>query len=134
MTASPPRMTRAQAAAILGVPVAADAAEVQHAFLRLARHVHPDTLLPEADDGQRRAAAARFDELSRARAALLTAPVEPPATVPEWRPAPGRGLGGSLVVLVLLAFLLVALVTIDEAFRSHAFAPPPQGPSISSTP
>jgi hypothetical protein len=52
------------------------------------------------------------------------------------RPVPGRGLGGSLVVLVLLAFLLVALVTVDDAFRTHAFDPPAGSvpPAVSATP
>lgn len=128
-------MTRTEAASVLGVLPDAGAAEIQHAFLRLARHVHPDTL-PDADDRERHAAALRFDRLLQARGVLLTEP-EPtaPRLVPEtgsfatdldgrqWRPVPGRGLGGSLVVLALLAFLLVALVSLDDAFRSHPFEP-----------
>jgi curved DNA-binding protein CbpA len=128
-------MTRTEAASVLGVPPDAEPAEVQHAFLRLARHVHPDTL-PDADDRERQAAALRFDRLLQARGVLLTAP-EPaePGPVfeadrlttdpggPQWRRVPGRGLGGSLVVLALLAFLLVALVSLDDAFRSQPFQP-----------
>jgi hypothetical protein len=130
-------MTRAEAASVLGVDPAADPAEVHHAFLRLARTAHPDTL-PDADEPERRAAAERFDRILRARDVLLTEPEhERPAPAeqedgwpessgseyPRWRPVPGRGLGGSLVVLALLAFLLVALVSLDEALRSHPFEP-----------
>lgn len=127
---------------MLGVPPDAEPAEVQHAFLRLARHVHPDTL-PDADERERHEAALRFDRLLQARGVLLTgsepsAPdAEPPPSAdpgaPQWRPVPGRGLGGSLVVLALLAFLLVALVTLDDAFRSRPFDPA-ETPSSSGTP
>lgn len=140
-------MTRAEAAALLGVSPDADTASVQHAFLRLARQVHPDTL-PDADEGDRRAAGERFDLLARARSVLLAPPVTEPRDGdvrsssrrsqdgPVLRPVPGRGLGGSLVVLVLLAFLLVALVTVDDAFRTHAFDPPAGSvpPAVSATP
>ncbi len=149
-------MTRDEAAAMLGVPTDAPEAEVQHAFLRMARRVHPDTL-PDAGDAERRAAAARFDALVQARSVLL-APATARADVagdrrspddprfpagyrprpsdpdgPRYREVRGRGLGGSLVVLALLAFLLVALVTLDDAFRSHAFQPVGGGVTSTST-
>ena len=121
---------------MLGVPRDAAETDVQHAFLRLARRVHPDTL-PDADDAERRIAAARFDALVQARAVLLTpGSSEPPMPGaagfaprpsdpdgPRFRPVPGRGLGGSLVVLALLAFLLVALVTFEDSFRTESFEP-----------
>lgn len=144
-------MTRAEAASVLGVAPDAEPAEVQHAFLRLARRVHPDTL-PDADERERRDAALRFDRLLQARGVLLTeaepgpepGPAEPgawPETArpagpgdAQWRRVPGRGLGGSLVVLALLAFLLVALVTLDDAFRSRPFAPGGGTPPSSGSP
>jgi len=142
-------MTRDEAAALLGVSVEAGGMEVQKAFLRLARRVHPD-VLPDATDAQRREAAERFDALVQARRALLEpraddggAPSEAGwqprpgnPTVPHYRPVRGRGLGDSLVVLVLLAFLLVALVTLDAALRRHEFQSPVGGatPVATATP
>jgi curved DNA-binding protein CbpA len=137
-------MTRDEAAALLGVTVEATGTEVQKAFLRLARRVHPD-VLPDATDAQRREAAERFDALVQARRTLLepgTAasaddgwapsaagwqprPGDP--TGPRYRPVAARGLGNSLVVLVLLAFLLVALVTVDSGLRRHEFQSPVDG-------
>jgi DnaJ domain len=135
-------MIRAEAAQMLGVTESATAAEVQHAFVRLARRTHPDTL-QDADEHERRVAAERFDALVQARRLLLETPPGAGAPSPDpfaeqgwaphpsdpagplWRPAPSRGLGGSLVVLVLLAFLLVALVSLDDAFRTHQFDPAP---------
>jgi hypothetical protein len=146
-------MTRIEAAALLGVAVDAAGPDVQKAFLRLARRVHPD-VLPNATDAQRREAAERFDALVRARGVLLDpasasatasvaaapasgwAPRAGDPTGPRYRPVPGRGLGNSLVVLVLLAFLLVALVTVDDALRTHAFDSPAGGatPIATATP
>ncbi|HEY0374354.1 MAG TPA: J domain-containing protein [Amnibacterium sp.] len=133
-------MTRIEAAALLGVAADATGPGVQKAFLRLARRVHPD-VLPTATEAQRREAAERFDAIVRARGVLLdpasASTVGPPAsdwspragepTGPRYRTVPGRGLGNSLVVLALLAFLLVALVTIDHALRTHAFDSPGGG-------
>ena len=151
MTASAAPMSRGEAAELLGIAPDAEAAEVQRAFLRAARHAHPDTL-PEADDSARAAAGARFDALSRARAVLLVpAPAAPPAppvgrAADGWAPRPGdpdgplyrpvqsRGLGGSLVVLALLAFLLVALVSFGEGFGRPSFDAPPGSPVASQTP
>lgn len=138
-------MDRAQAAALLGVPVDADAADVQRAFLRAARRVHPDTL-PDAGEAERRSAAAAFDRLLRARDAMLV-PLPPQAAGdagpyaarpgdPDGlllRRVEGRGLGGSLVILALLAFLLVAIVTVQQSMQPDPFATPPAGPSPSST-
>jgi hypothetical protein len=50
----------------------------------------------------------------------------------RYRARPDRGLGDALVVLVLLAFLLVALVTVDHALRTHAFDSPAGGGSPSA--
>ncbi|HEV7622667.1 MAG TPA: DnaJ domain-containing protein [Amnibacterium sp.] len=143
-------MTRSEAAALLGVTADATGADVQRAFLRLARRVHPD-VLPNASDPQRRQAAERFDALVRARGVLLEAaaaasqedgsaaqarrgaPSPRVATDPRSRSVPARGLGDSLVVLALLAFLLVAIVTVDDALRTHAFESPSGGASPAAT-
>lgn len=130
-------MPRAEAAEVLGVADDAPPVEVQRAFLRAARHVHPD-VLGDADDARRRAAGAAFVRLSRARDALLVpAPAgarsgpavaarpRDPSGGPVFRRVPGRGLGGSLVVLALLAFLLVALVSFEQAVQQDGFDAPP---------
>lgn len=140
-------MSREEAAALLGVPADASAPLVRSAFLRAARLVHPD-VHPEADQVERRAAAERFDALVRARAVLL-APVRrvaPGSGVPAeaWRGAPvpppdvltglqQRGFANSLVLIALLSFLIVALVTLDSALRSHD---PADGgvPTVTSSP
>lgn len=138
MTRPPEPMPRAEAAALLGVEPGASGGEVQRAYLRAARRVHPD-VLGDADDADRRAAAEAFVRLSRARAAMLQP--GPPAAAfdfddddddhrrgipdgPRYRRVPGTGLGGSLVVLALLAFLLVGLVSLEQAMRGDAFEPP----------
>jgi hypothetical protein len=144
-------MSRAEAAEVLGVAETARSGEVQRAFLRLVRTAHPDAL-PGATEAERRAAAERFDRLVRARAVLLApAPPTPPTPSagapddgyrprpmepdgPLYRPVPGRGIGGSLVVLVLLAFLLVALVSFDDAARRPSFDPGAPTPASSGTP
>ena len=126
MTTRGQAMPRHEAAALLGVQETAAPPEVQRAYLRAARTTHPD-LLPEADEGGRRAAAEAFDRLTRARDALLVplppapsgsasawAPGRDGAAGPQYRRVEGRGIGGSLVVLVLLAFLLVALVSLQQ--------------------
>jgi curved DNA-binding protein CbpA len=121
-------------AALLGVAADAPAAEVQRAYLRAARRTHPD-LLQEADEGSRRAASDAFVRLTRARDALLAEQVLDPLERARWtrgpegedgpayRPVPGRGIGGSLVVLALLAFLLVAIVTAEQSFQGTLFSP-----------
>jgi len=129
-------MPRREAAALLGIAEDAPVAEVQRAYLRAARRTHPD-LLPQADDAGRRAAGAAFAELTRARDAMLAArPMDPveramwsarpaPEDGPVFRRVPGRGLGGSLVVLALLAFLLIALVSIEQGYEGSPFSPAP---------
>jgi hypothetical protein len=142
-------MSRAEAAELLGVAADAPPGEVQRAFLRAARHAHPDTL-PEADEVTRAAAGARFDTLTRARAVLLEplppAPPSAPATADGWAPRPwdpdgpryrpvqGRGLGGSLVILALLAFLMVAIVTFGDGFRERSFQSPADSPAATGAP
>ena len=133
MSRPPEPMPRAQAASLLGGAPDASGADGQRAFRRAARRVHPD-VLGEADEAARRSAAEAFDQLSRARAAMLERPL--PVSVaayaeargvpdgPQFRRVPGRGLGGSLVVLALLAFLLVGLVSLQQAVQGAAFDPP----------
>lgn len=129
------RMSPAEAAALLGVPLNAPLTEIQHAYLRAARQVHPD-VLPDASDPEREDAAIRFDELSQAREVLFehqpVIPIEvlPPAAEYER----GRGIGGSLVVLALLVFLLIAIVSANDAFRaSTAGTLEQQNPQVSSS-
>ena len=133
MTSRGQAMPRHEAAALLGVPETATPPEVQRAYLRAARTTHPD-LLPQADESGRRAAAEAFDRLTRARNALLE-PVAPGSTAPaspcvpgpdgpRYRRVEGRGIGGSLVVLALLAFLLVALVNLQQGVGFGVDAPP----------
>lgn len=141
-------MSRAEAAGLLSVAEDADGPDVQRAFLRAARHVHPDTL-PDAGEDERRRAEADFDRLLRARDVLLV-PAAPAATPlagpddhgivrgdpdgPRYRRVEGRGIGGSLVVLALLAFLLVLLVTFQQGVRGDAFSPSPDTPSLGTAP
>jgi hypothetical protein len=118
-------MPRHEAAALLGVPEDATSAQVQRAYLRAARTTHPD-VLPEADEAGRRAAAAAFDRLTRARDTLIGSPARVPTpsavrsggdvATPRWG-SRERGLGGSLVVLALLAFLLIGIVSAEQALR-----------------
>jgi hypothetical protein len=137
-------MSRSEAAALLDVPVDATPADVQHAYLRAARRTHPD-VLPLADEAGRRAAGEAFDLLTRARDVLVEPGAAPPADEQEWRYGPegpagpryrriqGRGLGGSLVVLALLAFLLIALVSLQQAFLGPGIDAPAT-PPVSSSP
>jgi hypothetical protein len=128
-------VTREEAAALLGVPVDAAAAVVQRAYLRAARRTHPD-VLPDADDAGRRAAADAFDRLTRARDVLVAGGGPVPATPPvaaapaSDRYRRGRGLGGPLVVLALLGFLLIGLVAVEEALVGD----PTQVPGVTATP
>ena len=118
-------MPRHEAAALLGVPDDATTAQVQRAYLRAARTTHPD-VLPEADEAGRRAAAEAFDRLTRARDVLVGRPIAEPsplvapmaaAGAPSFRRTQGRGLGGSLVVLALLAFLMIGIVSAEQALH-----------------
>jgi hypothetical protein len=115
-------MSPADAARLLGVPLDASLEDIQHAYLHAARQVHPD-VLPDASEPELAAAAARFDELSQAREVLFEhRPVIPievaPAAVAVER---GNGIGGSLAVLALLVFLLLAIVSLHDAFRAATF-------------
>ena len=144
MTGPAQPMSRAEAAALLAVAADAGGPDVQRAFLRAARHVHPDTL-PEAGEDERRAAAAAFDRLLRARDVLLV-PVARPAADdahslvrgdpdgPRYRRVEGRGIGGSLVVLAMLAFLLVLLVTLQQGVTGAPVDPSPAAPSVGAGP
>ena len=137
MTRPAAPMPRHEAAALLGVPIDASPAEVQHAFMRAARRAHPD-VLPESDEAGRRAAGETFAGLTRARDALLApAPeplVRPTPTAPPVPRAPGRALGGSLVLLALLAFLLIGIVSAEQGLRVGPYVVVPGSPSPSATP
>lgn len=128
MSGSAAPLSRAEAAALLAVDPAAGAAEVQRAFLRAARYVHPD-VLPDAGEPERRAAADAFDRLLQARDVLLTTSPAVAGGVlrddPRIRRVEGRGLGGSLVVLALLSFLLVLLLTVEQGIRGEPLDPGP---------
>src|SRR3954454_18223754 len=105
------RMSPAEAADMLGVPLDASLTDIQHAYLRAARQVHPD-VHPGATEPEREDAATRFDELSQAREVLFehhpVIPIEVVAPAVQQEYERGRGIGGSLAVLVLLVFLLIA--------------------------
>jgi len=136
VTSSAASLTRDEAAALLGVPLGAPVSAVQHAYLRAARRTHPD-VLPDADERGRRAAAEAFDRLTRARDLLVAGTGPVPSTPPVAAAAPasdryrrGRGLGGPLVVLALLGFLLLAMVAVEEA----SLGDPTQTPGATSSP
>jgi curved DNA-binding protein CbpA len=79
-------MTRDEAAALLGVAVETTGPDVQKAFLRLARRVHPD-VLPDATDAQRREAAERFDTFDAGlRRHEFQSPVDGATTIPTATP------------------------------------------------
>jgi hypothetical protein len=80
-------MTPDEAAAVLGVPPDADEAEIEHAYRRLARELHPDRFAgrPAADI---RAANERFVDVTRARDVLLRSAL-------DRVPGPRNGTGGS---------------------------------------
>ena len=117
-------MSPAEAAEVLGVALDASLSDVQHAYLRAARQVHPD-VLPDASAPEREDAATRFDRLSQAREVLFeqrpAIPIVVVAAAPFVNPVAderGRGIGGSLAVLALLVFLLIAIVSLNDAFRA----------------
>lgn len=133
-------MSPAEAAEVLGVPLDASLADIQHAFLHAARQVHPD-VLPDASEPERDDAATRFDELSQAREVLFEHRPVIPIVVAEPAVEPagyerGRGIGGSLAVLALLVFLLIAIVSLDDAFRAGTAGPldEPDPPVATSVP
>jgi DnaJ domain len=129
------RLSPAEAAAVLGVPLDAPLEDVQHAYLRAARQVHPD-VLPDVSDPEREDAASRFDQLSQAREVLFEhRPVIPIEVLrPPVEYERGRGIGGSLAVLALLVFLLIAIVSLNDAFRARtAGSLDGQTPQVSSS-
>ena len=144
MTAAGP-LTRSAAAELLGVPEDASAQEVQRAFLRAARRTHPD-LQQDADEETRRAAGEAFAALTDARDLLLAGlpmdPLEraglaappPGAVAPASYRAPARGLGGSLVVLALLGFLLIGIVAAEYALLGQGDPGAPVDPSVTLAP
>jgi hypothetical protein len=81
--------------------------------------VHPDAL-PGASEPEREDAATRFDELSQAREVLFdhhpVIPIE--VAEPAVQYERGGGIGGSLAVLALLVLLLIAIVSMNDAFRA----------------
>ena len=117
------RMSPAEAAEVLGVPLDASVADIQHAYLRAARQVHPD-VMPDASEPERAEAAARFHAISQAREVLFehrpAIPVEPgqPTASGTVEVQPGRGMGGSLLALALLVLALLAIVSLNDAFRA----------------
>jgi hypothetical protein len=115
-----------EAARLLGVDESATLDEVQHAYVRLVRHAHPDTM-PGATDAERRAAAVRFDALVQAKRVLLErTPVipitfeAPEPSVPHRR---RRGVGASLAVIAVVVFLALIVVSLGDAFRFFATGP-----------
>ncbi|BDZ53645.1 J domain-containing protein [Agromyces marinus] len=68
-----PDLSREDAARLLGIDRDADAAEVDRAYRRLARDLHPDRLSGASAD-EVRAANARFSEVTRAYHVLASAP------------------------------------------------------------
>jgi hypothetical protein len=136
VTSGAASITPEEAADLLGVPAGAAASEVQRAYLRAARRTHPD-VLPDADDAARLAAAEAFDRLTRARDLLVagTGPMASTPPVTPTRPASdryrrGRGLGGPMVVLALLGFLLIGIVAAEQAYLGD----PTQVPGVTTTP
>ncbi|GAB2459177.1 hypothetical protein HD599_001393 [Conyzicola lurida] len=100
-------MSPEEAAALLGVSVDATPAEVERAYRRRARTVHPDRLVG-ASDGQITSAAGEFARLTRAHESMLRHLADRPVEAilePEYgsRPAPPRW-----VILGWLGVILVA--------------------------
>jgi hypothetical protein len=107
-------MTTAEAAALLGVSADAAIDEVQHAYQRAARAAHPD-LNPDAPHD---AAGAHFAALGEAREVLLRRHPVIPVTFESYTREPRRkGIGGSVVILLILAVILVATVTLADSYR-----------------
>jgi hypothetical protein len=74
-----PAMSPDEAAAALGVRRDADAAEIERAYRRLARDLHPDRYTGRPAE-EVRAASDRFIEVTRAHEVLLAAPRRPAAS------------------------------------------------------
>ena len=112
-------MTPSEAASLLGVSADASISEVQHAFVREARRSHPD-LLDGASAHESHAAGLRFAQLSVARDVLMALhPIIPVRFIPPPSRTRPKGIGGSVVILLLLASVLVVGVTMADAYRSE---------------
>lgn len=120
-------MTVFEAAEVLGVQPDADLPDIQVAYRRLARDTHPDTAR-DLSDSDRHRAAERFDRVVRARDVLVERkPVIAIRVQPiGWRPRAG-GVGASLALLAILAFLLLAIVSLDDAYRMNPLHEEPRG-------
>ena len=130
------RMTVERAAEVLGVPQDAPLSDVHRAYRRLARELHPD-LQPQATDPERSAAAERFAEVVRARQLL----VERRPVIPirmERRSGPVRfaipeGVGSALALVTLLVFVLLAIVSLADAYGVPGRTAPATPPSVVAT-
>ncbi len=110
-------MTSIEAAALLGVAPGASIDDVQRAFVHAVRDHHPDRFA-EGSDEDRAAASARFRTYAEARDVLIRERPVIPVTfdyVPSARKP--KGIGGSVIVLVILAALLVLGVTMADGYR-----------------
>ena len=108
-------MTPDEAATVLGVPAGSTAAEIESAYVRMARQTHPDRLVG-ADPEQLAAASAAFVRVSDARLVLLQvrSRVLAAASVPPPSPWPLR---------VWTALLLPgAVITLAGAGIPYPFA------------
>lgn len=120
-------MTVVEAAELLGVQPDADLPDIQLAYRRLARDTHPDTS-PGRSDTERDRTAERFDRVVQARDVLVEhKPVVAIRVEPVgWRPRAG-GIGASLALLTILAFLLLAIVSLTDAYRMDPLRDQPGG-------
>lgn len=113
-------MSPGDAAKLLGVAPDAPVAAIQHAFARRARLSHPD-LLVDASEEERHAAGIRFAELAGARDVLLEQkPVQPARVVAAGTRLPSspmRGPWATFLVFLLVAFLVVVSVSLQDGFR-----------------
>lgn len=116
-------MTPVDAAALLGLDVDASIPDIQHAYLRQARRIHPDVLSGATED-ELRAAGDSFCRLRDAREVMLAQkPVIPVVILP---PDPQRainrrrrGIGGSILILVALAIALVVFQSLHDGFLTQ---------------
>jgi hypothetical protein len=119
-------MSPADAALLLGVAPDASSAEIQHAFARQARLNHPD-LLVDATEEERHSAGIRFARVRDARDVLLSRSPDVPDTPVEtvhvvadgvpFRGVPMRNPWTTFLVFLLLAFIVVLVVTLEDGFR-----------------
>jgi DnaJ domain len=83
-------MTPDEAAAVLGIRRDADEAEVDRAYRRLARELHPDRFIG-APEAAVHAASERFIDVTRAREVLLKTTASRTQAAPAPAPGPGPG-------------------------------------------